>query len=553
MSKKNNRSKKMLAVFVSLVLLLTVLTGCIGSPEEVTDDKKRVLRIATVYGDRNYTDHLRSQYTDLFAFSNRNIEIEFVTAIDYGSQRYGKHDPEEEQPDPIEEMKKLMQGPNPPDVILMGINELPGLVDENLLTPLEPLMSQDEIDVNDFVPSVIDGLKALGNDQLYALSPTFSSQALMYNAGIFNELGVDLPTDNMYWEDVFNLARQLTTGEGEDKKYGFSFSPHYYSDLYYDMRSYVAPLELQMFDEGGEHMLVDSQSWVDAWQTMVTLSEDDILPEQPDYSEPMYRESDVYNPFQHDAFLSGKVAMTIVDYGRINEIINANTDADLIEGYTYIDWDVVTMPVHPQAPDVGGYVHMDPIMGINAKAENSEDAWAFIKFMNSKEWAELKSQSTSNMVSRKEFIKPRGGAQFNIEAFYTLRPAPMGNDMRMGMPSKNNEAMWRIESMGQQKFFQVLQGELTVSEALKQWQTEGDALLLQVKENPDAPIFEEPGTMFDGMTKEEAELKMKVMEAAGETVEEPAVEAEVEVDVDVGVDSDSSSSSSSSSSEVSSE
>lgn len=425
MSNKKRLVKKILIVSISLVLLLSVLTGCLSN-QEVTDDQKRVLRIATVYGDRNYTDHLRSQYTDLFAFTNRNIEIEFVTAIDYGNQKYGRQDPEEEQPDPIEEMKKLMQGPNPPDVILMGLNELPGLVDENLLTPLEPLMSQDEIDVSDFVPSVIDGLKALGNDQLYALSPTFSSQALIYNIGIFNELGVDIPTNNMYWDDVFNLARQVTTGEGEDKRYGFSFSPHYYSDLYYDMRSYVAPLELQMFDESFENMLVNSPSWEGAWQAMVNLHEDKVLPEQPDYNQPR-QEMDVYNPFQHDAFLSGKVAMTIVDYGRINEIINANNDADLIEGYTYIDWDVVTMPVHPQAPDVGGFVHMDPIMGINAKAENSDDAWAFIKFMNSEEWAELKSQSTSNMVSREEYIKPRGGTQFNIEAFYTLRPAPMTN------------------------------------------------------------------------------------------------------------------------------
>lgn len=530
MSKQRKGFKKVIAITISLIMFVTLLAAC-ASNDSQGDDQKRILRIATVYGDSNYTDHLRSQYTDLFQFANRNIEIEFVTAIDYGSRRYQNYNSQEPEPDPVEEMIKLMEGPNPPDVLLLSQNELPSLVNENMLTPLEPLIAEDNFDISDFVPAVIDGLKSLGNDQLYALAPTFSSQALIYNKGLFIDQGVPFPEDQMYWDEIFDLATRLTTGEGENKKYGFSFNSYYHSDLYYDMRAYVAPLELHMFDDEGEAMSVDSQAWADVWQDMYNLHQSNVLPEPPDYNQ---MNQMIYNPYDHDAFMSGKLAMTIIDYARINEIINNNRDADLIEGYEYIDWDVVTMPVHPQAPNFGGNAYMDPVIAINAQAQNRDDAWRFLKFMNSEEWAELKSQSSYNMVSRQSYIRPRDGIQFNLEAFFKLSPAPANNDYLTISQKYNPDVMWRIESIGQQKFRDVIDGNLTVSEALSQWQTEGDALLQQFRENPEMNIWEPspPMMQFEGLTPEEQEMLEMLNEAAGESPSTDSSSGEVEFEAE---------------------
>ncbi len=490
--KMSNRKRKVMrtvSLAIAILFMMSLLAACMPGSDTTSNDQKRVLRIATVYGDRNYTDHLRSQYTDIFQFTNRNIEIEFVSAIDYGSRRYGQYNPEELEPDPVEEMMKLMEGPNPPDLIFLSLNELPGLIDQNMLAPLEPLIAEDNFDISDFVPAVINGIRMMGNDQLYALAPTFTSQALIYNKSIFLERGVPFPEDVMFWDEIFDLAKRLTFGEGEEKKFGFSFSSQYYSDLYHDMRSYVAPLELSMFSEDRERLVVDSQAWEDVWQAMFNLHQAKVFPEPTDYSQ-QRPNTGIYNPFEYDAFLSGKVAMSLVDMYRINEIINSNRDADLIEGYNFIDWDIVTVPVHPQAPNIGGYVFMDLIIGINAKAQNRDDAWRFMKFLNGEEWAELKSQSSNNMVSRQSFIKPRDGLQYNIEAFFKLMPAPQNNVYRY-FTGRSNEVMWRIEGIGQQKFREVLEGNIAVRDALKQWQTEGNTILQNFRDNPDAPIWEE--------------------------------------------------------------
>lgn len=490
MSKLGKRTMKWLTLSLSLVLILGVLAGCMGRDNTGSvDDEQRVLRIGMMQGSRDYDEHIRSQYTDIFKFNNMNIDIEFVYAYDYTASMYN-YDVDQEQPDPLEEMKKLMQGPNPPDVVLLqSTTELAALVDENLLTPLEPLISTDadKFDISDFVPAVIDGLKAAGNDELYALAPMFNSQALIFNKGIFNERNVEYPTDGMYWEDVFDLASRVTHGEDNDRVAGFSFGTYYGQDIYYGMReAYIAPLELSMFTDDKESMLVDSPSWEDVWNQMVRLNDLDVLPGPPDYSN---WDMGVYNRFQHDAFMSGKLAMAVVDYYFINDIIRANRDADLTEGYEYIDWDVVTMPVHPQNPLVGGPVHMNPIMGINAKAQNSEDAWRFIKFLNGENWAQLKSQSSYQMVSRGSHIKPAENAQFNIEAFYTLMPAPVNTDSIYYM-GRNSEVYWQLENIGAMKFNEVLNGQTDVKQALQQWQTEGNTLLQLVRDNPDRPIWE---------------------------------------------------------------
>ena len=46
-----------------------------------------------------------------------------------------------------------------------------------------------KIDVNEFVPPIIDGIREQGNGFLYALTPTFTPSALYYNKKLFNECG----------------------------------------------------------------------------------------------------------------------------------------------------------------------------------------------------------------------------------------------------------------------------------------------------------------------------------------------------------------------------
>ncbi|MEF3303845.1 ABC transporter substrate-binding protein [Paenibacillus sp. GYB003] len=493
----NNQKPKWLRTVTGMTLVATltvpVLAAC--NKGAANDDKtERVLRIATMYYSGDEDEYFRQQFTEIFEFSNPNIKVEIVSAMNPNQYRYGGR-PEGEKPeDPNEKMKELMKGDNPPDVVMINYEQLPDLVANNMLKQLDGDIAKDKFDISDIVPAVIDGIKAAGDGKLYALAPTFSSQVLLYNKKPFDDAGMQYPKDGMTWDEMFDLARRVAKGEGENRVYGFGFNQYASGSkesLFHEMEAYVAPLQLRMFNDAADALTVASPGWEKVWTTMIQLSKDKIFPEPIDYSKMdaarrAAMESGQYNPFQNNPFMNGKLAMTIGHQYTINELIQANKNAANIKGYTPIDWDIVTMPTHPEQNGLGGSVYFNGLMGINTKAQNSADAWKFIKFINGEEWAKLKSKSVNQLVSRSKYIQPRDGLQYNIKAFTTLKPVPIENEM--SKLSRQYRNIYQIRSMGAQYFKKALEGTSTVSDALKEWQTAGDAALKQMKENPDAPI-----------------------------------------------------------------
>jgi multiple sugar transport system substrate-binding protein len=473
---------------LTLVLLVPVLAGCFKQDKPASEEK-RVLRIAYMYGSTYQNDYMRTQYTDLFQFVNKNIEIELVPAVDWEAWRYQRRNPNEpyQEPNALEEMIKLINGPNPPDVVMVSFEELQQLIQQNMLQPLQPFIERDKFNVDDMVPTVINGLKEAGNGTLYALAPTFSSNALIYNKKIFNERGVEYPQDNMTWDQIFDLARRVTYGEGNDRVYGFSFNRYYWEDLFWSMDTYVSPLGLRIMDDNAEKMLVNSDAWEEVWSELIALKQEKILPEPPQYDDSIGIRP-IYNPFEGDAFLSGKLAMTLTQYSQLQEIIQANNNAFNMDNFEPIEWDVVTVPTHPEAPGKGGSIWLDPIFGISANAQNTEDAWKFIQFINGREWAQLKSRSVNMMVAYQDLIRPMEGLDFNIAAFYSL--TPVVGTMSTVNPSLDpniRQHLWQINNIGQMKMLEVIEGNKSVRQALQEWETEGDAMLKQIRENPETP------------------------------------------------------------------
>lgn len=473
--------KKIMVFMLSFVIVGGMLAACTKKVSN-TNTTERVLRIASSYGMDD--DYFRQQYTELFQFANENIKIEVIPTQDFGgysNQEDGKTEPRKT---PLETMMELMNGPNPPDVVVLGFEQMKTLLNKNLLAPLDAQIKKSKFDTTDFVPLVLDGLKGASEDgQLYALTPTFSSPALIYNKQMFADAGVDLPKDNMTWDEVFDLAKRVAKGEGKERKYGFSFSSQAQGDLFYGMQSYTEPLQLRMYDELGEKMTVDNDQWSNVFTKMNQLEKDKIIP-APQTAQGMEKGM-ASGPFAYDDFMSGRVAMTLINYGQLQQIINANKNADTIKGYTKIDWDVVTVPSHPEQPGLVSNVSFNNLMAINAKSSNIEDAWKFIEFSNGEKWAQLKSQSVYQLMARKKYLKPKDGTEFHMEAFYNIKQAPVTDDSKLYQDKPN---IYTVNEMGNEALKQVIEGKKTVKEALKEWQTKGDMILQKIKENPNAPI-----------------------------------------------------------------
>ncbi|SEN14006.1 ABC transporter substrate-binding protein [Paenibacillus sp. OV219] len=496
MERRENRKrvvwKRSAAAAVSALMLTSTLAACTKGDSD-SDADRHVLRVGFMYSNSDNDPYLRQQFTDSYELLHPNIDIEIVSAINYDEQRFEEPDPNKKQPDPYEKMKEMLTGSNPADVVILESTYLKRAVQDNLLKQLDPIIQEDEFDIDDFVPTVINGIKDAGDGYLYALTPTFSGSALFYNKKLFTEAGVTLPTDSMEWPDVIALAKRLAKGDGKERKFGLAFN-RWGGDPFYDSQSYAAPLQLKMFDNKAEKMTVDQPQWRKVWNDLAGLYKEKIVPSAEDLNNggggprPLDDSSkDVYDPFQGDLFINGRLAMTVAGYDYINELSKLKDYAAKNPNKPVIDWDVVTVPQFQEAPGIGGNIYLSNLMAINAKAQNSEDAWDFIRFNNSKEWAKLKSRSTYEMVSRKSFLKPKEGMSYNIGAFYALKPVP-AQDVELDKLYRERQNLYQVQNLAQPLFQEVIQGKKSVEDALKEWQTKGDAMLQKIKDNPNGPL-----------------------------------------------------------------
>jgi multiple sugar transport system substrate-binding protein len=484
---KSGGWKRALTAALAALMMVSLLAACSRSSGGSGEPQTRVLRIGTLYGSSSDEVWFRQQYTDSFELLNPDIEIQIVSAIDWNKQRFSTGE-EQQQMDPYEELTKMLTGENPVDVLITDYGNLRRLIQDNLLQQLDPLIQRDKFDLEDFVPTVLEGIKSLGDNNLYALAPTFSSNALYYNKKLFNEKGVTPPTDNMFWPEIVDLAKRMAGGEGEERMWGIQFN-RWLGDPYYDMQyTYTAPLQLRVFDNNGEKMTVNTPVWERVWTTMADLYKNKVVPTWEDTRDAWeVKEGEQPNPFSGDLFIMGRVAMVTADYGYINELQLAAEYANQNANFQAPEWDVVTLPQHEEAPGIGSNTYLSSLTVINAKAQNPDDAWEYVKFINGRDWAKLKSRSMHELSARKEFLKPPAGLDFNIAAFTTLKPVPPSNS-EMDKLYRENPNLWQAENIGRTKFQEVLEDKKTVKEALAEWETEGDAVLQNKGESGEVGI-----------------------------------------------------------------
>ncbi|WP_036698237.1 ABC transporter substrate-binding protein [Paenibacillus taiwanensis] len=473
------KTKKIFLFILMLMLVVPLLSACGGGTPD--QDNKRVLRIGVMSGNGD-EQYIRQKYTDVFEYANPNLTIEIVPAFDHIEYRYVDKEEQKNRPDAVEEMKKKMTGSNPVDIVLMDSEAFQVYAGEGHLKQLDTYIKNDKFDTSDFVPSILEHLKTIGNGNLYGLTPTFYTSAIFYNKNLFKEAGVPLPEDNMTWDEAFDLARRVAKGGGADRKFGFSFSPYWFSN-FYDIFNYAKPLQLRLYDDKAEKMTVNSPQWEKVFDTFLKLEKEHIFPVEPEQNEV----GQSYNPIARDAFLSGKVAMVVNYYDYIAELQEVSKHAGNLKNFKMPDWDVVTMPHHVEAPNINSWMDVKTIFGINNQAQNPDDAWNFIRFIHSEQWSKLQSRSSRQLVTRKTYIKPQEGMNYNIQAFYAMSP-DNSTDPKIARQKRN---LWVVNETGNTFYEKAKEGKMSTANMLKEWEVTGNKLLQAIKNNPNGNINED--------------------------------------------------------------
>lgn len=112
-----------------------------------------------------------------------------------------------------------------PDVISLGLEAVNMAVSNDLLVPLDDIITDDEeltAKKDQYAPSLLEGFTV--NDSLYGLPNGTQTMVVYYNKHMFDDAGLEYPQDGWTWDQFRETAEKLT----KDGVYGFCFPCTYF-------------------------------------------------------------------------------------------------------------------------------------------------------------------------------------------------------------------------------------------------------------------------------------------------------------------------------------
>lgn len=177
---------------LALVLLVALsVSGLVGAQD------KLVLRVWTGSSSPEENDFKEAQFA-AFEAANPGIDLDVLISPDYGTQ-----------------IQAAFSANDYPEVFTVGQFDLPSLVDSGLLAPAgEHIVEQDDVYPNLLAAFTVDG-------EVYGVPKDFSTLAVFYNKDAFDAAGLEYPTSEWTWDDMYAAAETITnadvkTADGSD-------------------------------------------------------------------------------------------------------------------------------------------------------------------------------------------------------------------------------------------------------------------------------------------------------------------------------------------------
>lgn len=286
------------------------------------------------------------------------------------------------------------QGGSLPDVFWMHSNEAERYMSNDMLMDLtDKIAESDKIDMSKY-PEDITELYTY-EDKNYAIPKDVDTIALWYNKTMFDEAGLEYPTADWTWDDLYEAAKALT----KDGVYGFGCSATNnqagYYNLIYDMGGYV-------INDDKTASGYDDPNTIKAMQYFEKMIQEGIMPSQETMSESA-----------EDVLLgSGSLAMTtqgswMLSAFKENEYIAQNCDC-------------VELPKDAAS---GKRVSIYNGLGWAASADtpNADEAWQLIEYLGSQE-GQTKQAELGVTMSAYEGTSEAwtGSADFNLQAYLNM-------------------------------------------------------------------------------------------------------------------------------------
>ncbi|MBO1752128.1 sugar ABC transporter substrate-binding protein [Actinotalea sp. BY-33] len=349
-------TRRIAAGTVGAVLAVTVLAACSGGDDEPsgTGDGAAAGGETTIrYAFWGVPEEVevQEQLKAAFEAEHPEITVELDHVSDAGA--FGAN------------MLTQIAGGNAPDVFYVGEALVSSFGQRGVLEDLMPYIERDGVDLEAYIDGTVQPLVTPENE-MFAFPKDNTPMMVYYNKRLFDEAGVEYPSDDWTWEEMRTAAEQLTVREGNQvRQYGIDYGagwttymPTVYSNggtLFNEDRTastYADPATAEAV-----------QAIADLW-----LTEPAVAPSPDAFAEMGLNGTDL--------FLSGRLAM------QLNGRWNAFFIRDLED-----EWGVAPMPSLEEGKTTSLFV----TLAVPENSQNKDAAWEFVKFVVSEEGQRINS------------------------------------------------------------------------------------------------------------------------------------------------------------------
>ena len=226
---------------------------------------------------------------------------------------------------------------------------------QGVLENLDPYIEQSGYDLEDYWPGLLEPASYEGS--VYGFPRDMSAEVLYYNKDIFDEVGIEYPTDEWTWDDLRAAAEALTVRDGEQiTRYGLAMEGGKYQlwigqnggGIIDDLRNPTA-------------CTLDAPEAIEAVEFFAGMMNDGVA----------MRDANLSQAGGDSAvFASGQAAMIIQNASRVSQFNQAE-----------LNYDVAAVPI----PE-GGQRSASAVGAawtISAASDNKDEAWIFLNWLQS--------------------------------------------------------------------------------------------------------------------------------------------------------------------------
>ena len=262
-------------------------------------------------------------------------------------------------------------------------------VEGGALRPLDEFIERDGLDLGAYNPTIAE-LYKLGGSQ-YGVPKDFDAWVVIYNATVFEALGVTPPSAGWTWDDMISIATEVKAAQT-----GPTDIPLYYNYLWNSgVSSIVHSLGGTVVE--GEQGAVPMDIGVEALEMVRGLQEQGLIAPVADSGD--------LNPV--NGLVSGTIAMSVIPSWNLSLL----SGADVPPGTFH----AIHLPAvnGNWMSDTNGLAYV-----MNANTQHPEEAWDLIQFLTSDEGALLHAEGGAGLPANK--------ASEPLEAFVDANKAIIG-------------------------------------------------------------------------------------------------------------------------------